>query len=340
MAAPKRPARKSAPKKKMAKKPKAKASRRKVANSSTAIRQQNLGQQTESSVVLRHGRPDSRASVMRAVSARNQYVYQTSSRLTTSGATGRQAWGFQPIANTGDLATIGNQLAQRLYGTQAPPARYLLENCKVNLKFSNVGQANVKLTILHVRAKRDIYADMEYTSPSAVTYLWNGGDPITAIQQGVAAATAGSNTGSVAYLIPGIDETESPIFRSYYNVIKRTEIFLSVGGTHKLTTNCFYDRVLDASVYANVSMTDAFGITDQLIFKAEGQTGVLRDEDQTMTISPCQLGYTIDYDYSFCQVAPARQALAVADLIGSTSTVVDVISGSTGSGVTATGLVS
>lgn len=327
-------------------KPKAKAARKpapkrtapkKRTSSVLTIRQQNLGQQTESKMVLRAGRPDSRAPIFKAVGTMNHYVDTAASSISTGGFNGRQAWDQLEISTNADLAEIGLLLAPRQADSQAPPARYLLHNVVHNTKFSNVGQATCRLQIIHVRAKRDLYKSMNYTSPNGFSYNWDG-RPLSAVQQGVEAAATGALTGGVRFLIPGVDETESPIFNSYFKVVKRTNVLLAVGGTHRLETCVSYDRVMDASVYDNDNMRAVLGVSDFLLFKAEGQTGVIQDST-TVSIAPCQIAYTQNWDYSFIQIANSKQFLDVFDPITATGARVAVISAATGSGVDAIGLI-
>jgi len=339
--------------KKRALKPKAKAARKparkpapkrsalkKRTNTTTTIRQQNLGSQTENKVVLRTGRPDSRASIFKAVGTMNHYVDTAAGTLTTGGFNGRQAWNQCELATIADLAEIGNLLAPRAGGdSQVPPARYMLNNLVHNCKFSNVGQATVRLQIIHCRAKRDLYQAMNYTSPNGISYDWNG-LPLSAVQQGVEAAATGPTTGGVRFVIPGVDETESPIFNAYFSVVKRTNVLLAVGGTHRIETRVSYDRVLDASVFQNGNMRAVLGVSDFLLLKAEGQTGVVADTDPVLiTIAPCQIAYTQNWDYSFIQVANSKQFLDVFDPITATGARADVISGALGTGVSAIGLI-
>ena len=305
------------------------------------MRQQNLGQQTENKVALSHGRPDSRSAIMKAVSPLCHLIDTGSGTLTTEGANGRQAWGYAQIAGVQDLLDIGTYLALNnpTAAHRNPPASYLLSKCEHNLKFSNVGQGNVRLTIIHCRAKRDIFVNMNYTDPTSNQYQW--GTIVEAVQQGVEAAAGGPTTSGSRFLIPGVDETESPIFTKYFSKVKTTEVFLSVGGTHTLKTHVNYDRVMDASVYGNSQLDSVLDATDYLLFKAEGQTGIIGtgEEIRTVTIAPCQLAYTQNWDYSFVQVQNARKYLQVTDPIESNADVVNVISASTGSGTTTVGLI-
>uniref|UniRef100_UPI0040486B1C hypothetical protein n=1 Tax=Polynucleobacter sp. TaxID=2029855 RepID=UPI0040486B1C len=344
----KRPAAKKAYKKKApARKPMGgkKPVLRRSSGGKTTVRQQNLGQQTDNKVALSHGRPDSRAPIMKAVSPACHYVNATAGTVTTSGITGRQAWGYTEIASVQDLTDIGTYLALNnipgvnVTSARNPPASYLLTKCQHHLKFSNVGQATTRLTVIHCRAKRDIFVNMNYTDPTANQYPW--GTIVDAVQQGIEAAAGGPVTGGVRYFIPGVDETESPIFNKYYTKVKTTEIFLAVGGSHTLTTNVSYDRVMDASVYGNSQLQSVMGASDYLLFKAEGQTSVIGtgEEPRVITIASTQLAYTQNWDYSFVQVQNARKYMSIDDGIGAAEVASNVISASTGSGVTDTGLI-
>jgi len=293
-------------------------------------------------VSFTRGRPDSRAPILKAVGVPNQFVDTAPGSLTTLGVSGRQAWAYELISGVADLQSIGNTLAPNNGGSEIPPARYLLQTCQHNMKFSNVGQGTVKLTILHLRQKRDLYTTMTYTAPTGAVYPFNG-NPTDCVRQGIQAAIAGATTGGVAYLIPGVDESESPIFNAYFGVVKKTEVLLAVGGTHKLTTNVKYDRVLDASVYGNDFLVGMLGVSDWILMKAEGQSGVtgstLDPPSQDITIAPCQIVYTQNWDYKFTQVANSKRFLRIDDPIGAASVPVNIVSGATGSGVTATGLI-
>jgi len=267
------------------------------------------------------------------------YVNTGNGTVTTDGYNGRQAWAYTQAADVTDLQNIGTFLSLNNVPAsiqRAPPAAFLLHKCEHNLKFSNVGQATVRLTVIHCRAKRDIYTTMNYTSPNNDIYSW--GTIVEAVQQGIESSNAGAVAGGNRYLIPGNDETESPIFNKYFKKMKTTQIFLAVGGAHTLTTNFMYDKVLDASVYGNSNLASVLGITDFFLFKAEGQTGVL-DEGQIPTIAQCQIALTQNWDYSFLQVQNARRLASTSDPITATTETADVISGATGSGVSAVGLI-
>jgi len=315
----------------------------------TVVRQQNLGQQTDNKVVHTMGRPDSRARIMKAVSPICHYVNTGRGVVSTQGVNGRQAWGYTMLSSVEDLNEIGDRLAfQNLpgvpTGTEAPPCQYLLTKLEHKIKFSNTSQANCRLSIIHCRAKRDMYNTMDYTAVNTASYVWSS--IVDAVQQGIAAAFGGPTTGSSQYFIPGVDETESPIFNKYFQKLKTTEVFLSTGGTHTLQTNINYDRVLDASVYGGSSLNAVLGVTEFLLFKCEGQTGIYYPNPEApdisgaiVTIAASQVAYTQNWDYSAVQVLNARRFGSVSDPITANGTTATVISGAIGSGVFADGLI-
>jgi len=304
------------------------------------IRQQNLGQQTRSVCLLRAGRPDARAKIFKAVGAASNYVRTFTGPLTTSGVSGRQCWASLVMAPTTDLFEINERLAGRGSGTtfsNDAPTRYLLENCKQKLNISNVGQAATKVTFYHCTAKRDLYAVMDFTSLTGGQYSWAGIFPDNAVQQGVSAATNGPLSGSTSFYIPGVLPYESQIFNQYFKVHKETEVLLAVGGSHHIETNKSFDRLLDATVFGNTEMAAILGVSEFILMRAEGQTGVQENGD--ITVAQTQIVYTCSNNYRFTQVQMSEKFLATQDNITADADAVNVISGATGDQVSATGLI-
>lgn len=323
----------------MARRPKA-GKRKYKSASKESIRQQNLGQQTRQTCLLNAGRPDTRAKIMKAVGTTCNYITNGKGAITTEGINGRQAWDDSVMANTDDMNAISVQLAGRSGVLSAkPPARFLLENIKHRVQFTNASQANVKLAIYHCTARRDIYGTNTYTSPNGTTYGWSGYSLANVVQQGVAAAVSGPTSGSSSHFIPGVLPYESQIFNQYFKVHKESEIMLAIGGTHTLETNKRVDRVLDATHYANSEKVAMLGITEYLLFRIEGQAG-LTDVGGVVTVTPSQVIYTETWDYSFCQLESAVKFMFANDNIEANDAQVNVISGSTGGIVPAEGLLS
>lgn len=303
------------------------------------IRQQTLGQQTRSFCNMRAGKPDSRAKMMKAVGTPQNFITNSSDRISTEGIAGRQCWNDSRIADTLDLKSIGTYLAQNnAQNANTAPARYLLENVKHRVSFSNAGQANTKLTIYHCTARRDLYTSMNYVSPNSTVYPWVGDAPINAVQQGISAASGGVTVGSTAYFIPGMLPYESQIFNTHFRVHKETEVMLAIGGSHTLETNKSFNKVVDATVYGNNLQAAMFGITEFLLYRVEGQTGV--EDDASVTVAQSQVVYVESWDYRFTQLQTAPKNLNYIDIVEADENPVYVISASTGSSVEATGTIS
>lgn len=296
-----------------------------------------LGGQTQSLVRLSAGKPDSRAYIMKAVVPPNHRTFTSSSYVTTSLLAGRQAWGNTTLAGQSQLQGIATQLSQT--GTNiVDPARYLLENVKHTVNISNFSQSPCKLFIYHIKTKRDTYDSMNFTSSSGLVYPWQGG-PQTAIQMGIACTSGEAPSPSpVLYLVPNILPTESPIFNKYFEIQKETQIMMSQGATHLLTTNKRFDRVMDASVYGNTDMFALQGITEFVLYRAVGVTGYDAANPSVNTLSAVQIGLYETFEFTFRQVLQATQTAQILDTVGATASVLQVQSAATGGGSAAVGL--
>lgn len=113
---------------------------------------------------------------------------------------------------------------------------------------------------------------------------------------------------------------------------------LAIGGTHLVETNKSYDRVIDATVYKNGEMVSILGLTEFILMRAEGQTGVQDNSD--ITVAQTQIVYTYSNNYRFAQVQQSEKFLVLDDNITADTDAVNVISAATGASVTATGLIS
>lgn len=304
------------------------------------IRQQNLGQQTRSFCNLRGANPDANAKIYKAVGAASNFIRTLTGDISTGGISGRQCWASLQMGAVNELVFINNQLAQRGSGAGTAfdaPTRYLLESCKQRVNISNVGQAATKLHIYHCTAKRDLYTSMDYVSLTSGNYGWAGGFPDNAVQQGVSAAVNGPTSGSTTYFVPGTLPYESQIFNQFFRVHKETEVMLAVGGTHLIETNKTFDRVLDLTVIGNSNMTSILGLSEFILIRAEGQTGVQENND--ITVAQTQVAYTYSNNYRFTQVQMSEKFLLFEDNITADADPVSVISGATGGAVAATGLI-
>ena len=294
------------------------------------FKQQSLGAQTLNKVRIRSGRPDSRARIMKAVTPSSNYLITAQEQLTTSGYGGRCCWTYTTLASRSHLKSIGNLLAvNNNQDVNTAPARYLLENLSHALNISNLGNAPARVTLYHCRPKRELYNSMNYSNPAGTAFPW-GGDPVTAIQQGLEAQSNGNTSGGVTYLVPGTVPTQSVIFKKYFQIHHETEVLMAVGSSHRVETNRHFDRVADATIYGNQYETGILGLSDFILFKAEGVTGVEIESQGNKSLTAVQVGIIEDFNYRFTQCSQAQSIYLVTDANTATTDGVNVVVPSSG----------
>lgn len=284
------------------------------------IKQESLGQQTQNKCQLALlGKRDTRTRYIKAISMPSTYLYTKTFNIQSpviGGAitTGRQGVASRFIAVQSELRTIAESL-QNLLATGSSssgspinqPARFLLENVHCVYDFSNRSTAPCTLKIYVVTNKRDTWnppsanvADfMQYNSPNGAVVRWNG-YPVDAFRAGVQASADPFQSSSIddAWLNPGVVPTASPIFNQYFTIEKEMEVEMATGGVHQLDLHLPYDRMCDATVYANTPLVGVRGLTRFLLLCAVG-TPVL-DTESTMTTSGVDIGVieTVKYKYT------------------------------------------
>jgi len=276
---------------------------------------------------------------MKAVTPSSNYLVTSQKTLSTLGYGGRCCWAQTALASRPDLKSIGNLLAVNdNQDINTAPARYLLENVSHALNISNLGNAPARVTMYHCRPKRELYYSMNYSNPAGTAFPW-GGDPVTAVQQGLEAQSNGSTSGGVTFYIAGTVPTQSAIFKKYFQIHHETEVLMAVGSSHRVETNKHFDRVLDASVYGNQYEYGVLGITDFILFKAEGVTGVEVDAAGNKSLTAVQVGIVEDFNYRFTQCSQAQSIYSTQDNNTATNGGIQVVTPSAGV-VTDTGLIS
>ena len=298
------------------------------------VRQEALGQATSNKLTLNPSTPrDSRASVMKSVgcpafyNANTQYAIQSPAvGIVPAGqCSGLQGYSFTYFAAQAALIKIANllqgQMTPNVSGesTILSPARYLLESVRGTYSFANRTTAPVSLKIYVLSSKRDTWFSsdptysMNYTSPNGTVYSWDG-TPQSAWQVGIYAAQGATLPGyDNSWLYPGVLPNESPIFRKYFNIDNEVDVELAQGGVHNMTLNQIYDKVLDASIYANSMLVGIKDVTRFLLFVAQGSP-VITDDNGTMTTSPVDIGVIETNEYRYTQTAsPATQTYIVTN---------------------------
>jgi len=297
------------------------------AHNKLVVRQEGLGQQTESKMSLtRLGKLDSRAFLIKHIGEASTYLYTKTFDITSpivGGVitTGRQGTMSRYIAIQADLRNIGESL-QNLLATGSSssgspinqPARYLLESAHAVYDFSNRSTAPCTLKMYIVSNKRDTWNppsgntldSMQYNSPNGAQVLWSG-YPIDAFRAGIQATADPFQSAGVAdsaWENPGTVPTNSPIFNQYFKIEREMEVEMSTGGVHRLELHVPFDKMVDASVYANTPLVGVRGVTRFLVFCAVGSP--VKATDNTMTTAGVDIGCIETLKYRYTQSwAPA-----------------------------------
>lgn len=279
------------------------------------VKQESLGSQTQNKVSLTPiTKPDSRARYIKAVSAPSTYN-KLSQYSLSGGVSGLQAIYTSYIAPQSDLKLIADSLQNYLYSGSAsigtavnPPARFLLQDVHHVYDFANRSSAPCTLKLYVVAAKRDTWysatTPMIYNSPNGLNVTWNG-EPDDAFRAGIQAQSDPfeSTPGNDDWLNPGMVPTQSSIFNQYFKIEKEIEVELATGGVHQLDLHAHYDKMCDASVYANTPLVGVRGITRFLMATAIGSPVVLAGEPNTMTTSQVSVGVILTKKYRYTQAA-------------------------------------
>jgi len=307
------------------------------------VKQESLGTQTENKFYLKPlTRPDTRARYIKAVSAPSTFN-RLSQFTISSQETGLQAIASSPLAPQSQLRQIADSLANYLYSGSVstatpvqPPARFLLQSVDDVYDFSNRSSAPCSLKIYIVKAKRDTWyteaGPMVYNSPAGLSVTWNG-TPDDAFRAGIQAQSVPfqSIPANNDWLNPGIVPTSSIIFNQYFEIEREMEIEMATGGVHQLSLHAYFDKVCDASVYANTPLVAVRGVTRYLMATAVG-TPVVVANQSNMTTSIVDIGVIHTTKYKFTQsqaaVPVAFQEGTELEQLATASSTIQINSGS------------
>jgi len=288
----------------------------------TLIKQESLGGQTHNTFALTPlKRPDTRAKYIKAVSTPSTFN-RVSDLLITSSVSGLQSIGSYGICPQADLRQIADSLQNFLYSGSPssatpvnPPARFLLQTSQDVFDIANRSSAPVSVKMYIIKCKRDTWfaADqnyrMTYNSPNGLSVYWNG-SPDDAMRAGIQAQSVPfqSTPTNDDWLNPGILPTQSTIFNQYFAIEKCVEIEMAQGGVHQLTVNAYYDKVCDASVYANTPLVGIMGVSRFVMFTATGAP-VIEGGTNNITTAVVDLGVIRTTKYKFTQSSSPVPAL-------------------------------
>ena len=294
------------------------------------VKQESLGSQTANKCTLYPlARPDTRARYIKAVSTPSTYNRIIKGSIS-SGTTGLQGITSTQIAPQSDLKLIADSLQNYLatgdstVALQSAPARFLLENVHNVFDFANRSSAPCTLKIYVVVAKRDTWRTstniMTYNSPTGASVYWNG-FPDDAMRAGIQAQSEPfeSSAGNDDWTNPGMTPRQSTIFNNYFRVEKEFEIEMATGGVHQLTLHSLYDKMIDASVYANTPLVGIQGVTRFLLYQAIGAPVAVAGDSADMTTANVNIGVvqTVRYKYT---IASAPLAMSFQDDVELTQT--------------------
>jgi len=336
-----------APAKAPAKARKAPAKPRYVKKHKELIKQESLGQQTESKIRFSVGRPDTRARIMKAIGAAS--FYMRNSQLTLDGvATGIQNVYAFVNAEPVTLAEIGQQISNVTgMGSSTQPSRYLLENVHHRMVFSNNSTAPTRLKLFWITQKRDTWNgdagaySMQYVAPVGAVYKWDG-TPTQAFDVGLEAESNVAPGATLPSTIPGNTPTMSKLFNDYFKIEREEEVEMATGGVHTVEVNRKFDKVIDASVYSCAPYLGIRGYTQWILAVSYGTpvrvTGVTPGAGP-MTTSQVNIGCIEFKEYRYTQVQPAITTLNTADALlavaDSSTTAINPGSGASGAPIIA-----
>jgi len=319
------------------KKPVAKRPATKPKASLQVVRQQNLGQQTESRQIIKPLFSDPRAKVVKSIMLPSFLEQAVSARIDAT-LSGLSTWGIAALASQKTLALISDTLQGNLNNAGNPGiSRYLLESASTDCVFSNLSTAPCTLNIYTCTAKRDTWFpptsstdQMNFTNSSGTKYYWDGG-PYTAVREGLNAAAGYVNGAVLAIENPSSVPSQSKLFRDYFKITKTQRVFMAQGGNHTFRLSRQYDRFVDGSVIKNNALQAVGGITDFIMYSVVGAPGTQADSTITTTLG--HIGIVQTTKYRFSAALSNQSNLYEANFLGQTSPIDIVNPGSGGTGV-------
>jgi len=266
-----------------------------------SFKQQGLGSQTVCKHVVNF-KGDSRARVLKQVAVPS---YQLVNGIgNVASLSGGQGFSMQTIGTQAQLSNLGQYLTDRNGLTSnGGVGRFLLESIKSSQTFVNRSTLPCKLRLFLVSPKRDTWFPpsnnpvdtMVYTTPGGSPYSW-GGEPISAIREGVN-AEYGTAAGTVTTMnTAGTKPTDSRLFTSYYKIIHEQEVLLAQGGSHTYEIVLNFDRVLDASQYSNTPLTALRGVTHYVVVQVEGLMAI-DSTGSIQTLAPANVAWEYEHTY-------------------------------------------
>jgi len=210
----------------------------------------------------------------------NIYVVDDGQNMVSSN--GRQEYqAFQSLTRANIQSMMNNitpVAISALAPNQAPPSRAVIESLDSQLTLSNNTNFAQELTLYDVVLKRDIMGiNLIRIGWSGNNQLWslngaNGCEDF--ILQGCRAGTGqttADSTDSSRYV--GSLPYDSQFFRDYFKVVKRTEVLLSPGGSHRHLVSLKPNKLVDQSIAGNEDLAGIKGLTYMTLCYTRGIAG-------------------------------------------------------------------
>jgi len=182
-------------------------------------------------------------------------------------------------------------------------ARYVLQSVRVNHTIANQTNAPCLLTIYDIACRRDTQNVMDYTSPNGNVFAWLG-SPGTAWDCGLNAASDTVIPPAIPFSSQyGVVPTSSAVFNKYFKITKQTVIELATGAVHRHTWSRTFNKLMDASVYAQTEGYGIQGLTNFQLFVLAGSPATLlnggNDVGQTSGLAKVSIITDTEAVYTF-----------------------------------------
>lgn len=284
------------------------------------------GNLTNSSVVLLNQRPNRQVSTLKQVGAPNFFTDQYPLRVD-------YAYGFQEVVdfNVGSTALLRKltTLPVNVPGqTTNIPFRICIESYIGNLTMANASTAPVELCIYDIGLKRDIQTSLQIQGNATQVYdfgggpasFWAAGSQMANNLPPIAAGVGG------AYRNIGASPFDSPLFKDYYYVKKRTHVLLSQGGIHRHSFTGKVNRLIDTTMLNQwqtagpgvQSWTNGYkGFSSFVMVVQKGLPVSDATEAANVTTSDTHVDYIMDYRFKWSYVLDHTLAVYNADTLTS-----------------------
>jgi len=209
-------------------------------------------------------------------------IYMINDGQNMTSINGRQEYqAFQSLTQAnlqGMIQTVTPGGTAPLAPGNGTPSRCIIESLDSQLTLSNNTNFATEMTLYDVVLKRDILvSNLIRVGDFVANELWalngqNGCEDF--ILQGIRAATGQDNTDSTdpsRYV--GSLPFDSQFFRDYFKVVKRTEVLLSPGGSHRHNVSLKPNKLIDQSIVGQENLAGIKGLTYMTLAYVRGIAG-------------------------------------------------------------------